>query len=103
MSDGANIPTFLEATAHGVRIRVKAVPGARRDEISGPLGDRLKIRVSAPPERGKANKAIGALLADALGVRAKDVLLIAGQTSPEKSFEVAGVSPADVANRLSER
>ena len=79
--------------AEATIIRVKAVPGARRDEIAGPLGDRLKVRVSAPPEGGKANQAICALLAQALGVRERDVEVIAGPASPEKSIRVRGVSP----------
>jgi len=50
-------------------IAVKAVPGAARDEIAGLLGERLKVRVAAPPEDGKANEAICRVLAAALGLR----------------------------------
>ncbi|MFG0286277.1 MAG: DUF167 domain-containing protein [Phycisphaerales bacterium JB039] len=82
------------------RIDVKAVPGARRDEIAGWLGDRLKVRVSAPAEGGKANKAICAVIAKAAGVRARDVTIVSGQTSPEKTVEVAGVSEEELARRL---
>lgn len=100
MSAQADTPAYLEAIDGGVRIRVKAVPGARRDAIAGELGDRLKIRISAPPEGGKANDAIAALLADVLGLRVRDVTLIVGPTNPEKVFEVRGVSVADAAARL---
>jgi uncharacterized protein (TIGR00251 family) len=79
-----------------VRIPIKAVPGARRDEIVGPLGDRLKVRVSAAPEGGKANAAIAALLAAALGVRGRDVVLVSGHTRPEKVFEVSGADAGAV-------
>ena len=48
---------------------IKAVPGARRNTIVGPLGTRLKVRIAAPPEDGKANRAIRRLIADALGLR----------------------------------
>jgi uncharacterized protein (TIGR00251 family) len=82
------------------RIAVKAVPGAKRDEIVGRLGDRLKVRVAAPPEGGKANAAIAELLAAALGVRARDVRLIGGQSRAEKVFEVTGAAPAAVARLL---
>jgi uncharacterized protein (TIGR00251 family) len=78
-----------------VRIAVKAVPGARRDEIVGMLGDRLKVRVSAPPEGGKANAAICALIAGALGVRARDVRIVSGETRAEKVVEVEGVGEED--------
>lgn len=85
------------------RLQIKAVPGARRDEIAGWLGDRLKIRVSAPPEGGKANKAICAVLAEALGVRPRDVEITAGHTSPEKTADVAGVSDEELAAKLPKR
>ncbi|MEZ6234912.1 MAG: DUF167 domain-containing protein [Phycisphaerales bacterium] len=78
--------------AGGVRLHVKAVPGASRDQVAGVLGDRLKVRVAAPPEGGKANKAICALIARALGVKPGDVELVAGHTSPEKTLRVLGVT-----------
>lgn len=81
-------------------LHIKAVPGARRDEIAGPLGERLKVRVSAPPEGGKANKAICALIAEALGVRAAAAVVVRGQTNPEKTIRIAGISAAVAAERL---
>ncbi len=79
----------------GVLINLKVVPGARRDEVAGvlasPGGDRLKVRVSAPPEGGKANKAVCRLIAMTLGVRASAVEIVAGPTSPEKTVRVSGV------------
>lgn len=88
-----------EDGAGGVLIAVKAVPGAKRDEIVGLLGERLKVRVSAPPEGGKANKAICALLAGALGVRASDVEVVGGASRAEKSVRIAGIGPEAVATR----
>jgi uncharacterized protein (TIGR00251 family) len=73
-----------------LEIRVKAVPGARRDEIVGLLGDRLKVRVSAPPEGGRANAAIAACLAEALGVAPRAVELAQGASNPQKTFVVRG-------------
>ena|SRR5215510_10269729 len=83
-----------------VRLLVKAVPGARRDEIAGRLGERLKVRVAAPPEGGKANQAICDLLAAALGVRARDVLIVAGQSRAEKTVEINGVDEGAVARLM---
>lgn len=79
-----------------VRVAIKAVPGARSDEIVGPLGDRLKVRVSAPPEGGRANEAICALLARALGVRQQDVEVVSGHGRAEKVVEVRGASESAV-------
>lgn len=83
-----------------VRLAIKAVPGARRDEIAGRLGDRLKVRVAAPPEDGKANAAICALISAALGVRARDVQVVAGHSRAEKVLEITGASPQAVAHLL---
>lgn len=75
-------------------ISIKAVPGARRDQIAGMLGDRLKVRVAAPPEGGKANDAICALIAHALGVKPRHVQIVRGHTTAEKTIAVTGADPA---------
>lgn len=82
-----------------ILIAVKVVPGAKRDEIAGRLGDRLKVRVSAPPEGGKANRAICDLLAAALDVRPRDVEVVRGHASPEKTLRIRGVRLEDVEGR----
>jgi len=80
-------------------LSLKAVPGAKRDEIVGRLGDRLKVRVSAPPEGGKANKAICRLLAAALNLSVQNIDVVRGHSSAEKTVRVAGVSAADLESR----
>ncbi len=84
----------------GAAISVKAVPGSSRDKIAGVLGDRLKVNVSAAPEKGKANQAVARLLADALGIPPRDVVLRAGETRPQKEFIIANLSAAEVRARL---
>ena len=69
-----------------MKLRVKAAPGASRSEIVGILGDRLKIRIAAQPEHGKANQALLLLIADWLGT--KNIDLIAGHASAEKTLRV---------------
>ena len=83
-----------------VRIAVKAVPGASRDAIAGPLGDRLKVRVAAPPEGGKANKAMEALIAAACGLPARSASVIVGQSRAQKVVEVNGIDAPTARARL---
>jgi uncharacterized protein (TIGR00251 family) len=82
----------IEQSAADVLLWVKAVPGASRNQIAGPLGDRLKIRVSAPAEGGKANKAICALIADALGLKSRDVQIETGHSSADKTVRIHNAS-----------
>lgn len=82
----------FEPQGGDVLIRVKVVPGASRDRVVGVLGSRLKVCVSAPPEGGKANRAVSELIASALGVRARDVIVESGSASPEKTLRVSGVT-----------
>ena len=83
-----------------VRLAVKVVPGASQSRIAGWLGKELKIRVSAPPEKGKANKQVKVLLANATGLTGKQVRIIAGHTSTHKLVEPAGINSACI-GRLS--
>ena len=75
---------------------IKAVPGARRDAIVGPYGERLKVRVAAPPEGGKANRAICALIAGELGIRKSAVTVANGPTSPEKTIRIDGTGEDEI-------
>ncbi len=84
----------------GVIIPVKVVPGSSRDRIVGALGNCLKVATAAPAEKGKANKAVAAILAKALGVSRKDVTLISGPTNPRKEFRISGLSAEQVSTRL---
>lgn len=72
------------------RLSVKAVPSARDNHISiedAPEGgQKLRIRVTAPPDKGKANKAIIALLAKALGIAKSNITLERGEISRDKVF-----------------
>ena len=65
------------------------------------LGDTLKVRVTAPAERGKANAAIETILAEALGISRASARVVAGKTSPRKIVEITGLSETEVYRRLS--
>lgn len=91
---------FLSDHPQGVALRVKAVPGAKRPGIGAPIGDRLKVKVSAPPEDGKANAAICALVAKALGLKPSQVTLISGPTDPSKVLLVEGLPKAEISRLL---
>jgi len=84
----------------GTILPVKAAAGASRSRIAGALGGRLKVAVSAAPEKGKANAAIAALLADALDVPRRQVRLASGPTNPNKTFLVEGLKPDAVRDAL---
>jgi len=84
------LPAFARAVAGGIEIDVKVVPGASRSEVVGALGNRLKVRVAAPPEGGRANRAVVDLLREWLGVT--DVEVVAGLHSPKKTVRASGLS-----------
>lgn len=95
------LPPWILVRGEDLEIRIKAVPGARRDEIAGSIGDRIKVRVTAPPEGGRANEAILRLLSAALAVPERSVELASGGASPRKSWLVRGAAGrAEVAARI---
>jgi uncharacterized protein YggU (UPF0235/DUF167 family) len=80
------------------RLQVRATPKAGRDEIAGRRSDgALLVRVTAAPEDGRANAAVCALVAKALGVPKSAVRVARGETSRDKVLEVAGVTDEDLA------
>ncbi len=75
-----------------ILLPIKAVPGASRDQIAGMLGDRLKVRIAAVPEAGKANKAICSLIAQQLDLKPSSVKIHSGHTNPEKILAITSSS-----------
>jgi uncharacterized protein len=84
-----------------IKLQVKAVPGSSRNCLAGWLGNTLKVRVTAPAERGRANAAIETIVAEALGVSRACARVVAGKTSPRKVLEITGLSESEVYRRLS--
>lgn len=84
------------------RLSIKVVPGSSRSGIAGWLGDTLKVRITAPAERGKANVAVESLLSTALGLSGGSVRIVSGSSSPRKIVEIAGLSESEVRRRLSD-
>jgi uncharacterized protein (TIGR00251 family) len=77
-------------------IRLHVQPGAGRTAIVGRHGDALKVRVAAPPEGGRANDAVVALIAATFDVKLASVSLISGESSRAKRVQIDGIAEADV-------
>ncbi|MFV8819537.1 DUF167 domain-containing protein [Haliea sp. E17] len=82
------------------KLKVKVVPGASSSGIAGWLDDRLKVRLSAPPEKGKANAALLRLLSRELGLQESALAIVSGGSSPNKVVAIEGLSPAEVRQAL---
>ncbi|KPK44260.1 MAG: hypothetical protein AMK72_12235 [Planctomycetes bacterium SM23_25] len=91
---------IVEPTEGGAVLAVKVVPGASRERVVGPLGDRLKVSVRRPAEKGAANRAVSSLVVRALGLRPGDIEIIRGVSRPEKALFIRGLSAAEVRRRL---
>ena len=95
-------PGAREGEQDAIVVRVQVSPGAGRTAVVGRHGDALKLRVGAPPEGGRANDAVAALLATTLGVKADQISLVAGASSRSKRFRVDDVNIDDVRRLLTE-
>ena len=82
------------------RLRLRVAPGAARPAVVGRHGDAWKVRVTAAPERGRANDAVLALLADTLELPRASVSLVSGASSRDKIVELAGIDPVETDRRL---
>ena len=91
----------VEPHPRGIVVVVRAVPGASRDRVVGLLGDAIKVAVTAPPEKGKANERIAEVLAKELGLRARGIYLLSGATSRDKRFVLTEITEDELRARLS--
>jgi uncharacterized protein (TIGR00251 family) len=86
--------------AEGCVLPVRAQPGARKAGVLGEQAGALKMAVTAPPEDGRANKALVVILRDVLQLKRSQVDLLSGETSREKRFLIRGVTKTELENRL---
>lgn len=84
------------------RLRLRVRPGGKKNAILGEHGGALRVSVSAPPERGKANRTVVALLAETLDLPLSGIEIAAGETSPDKVAVVA-LETDQVRRRLAAR
>jgi uncharacterized protein (TIGR00251 family) len=86
--------TFLRETSGGTLLSVKLQPRASRNEIGEPIGDELKVKVTAPPVDSAANQALVEFLAEKLNCPRNQVELIRGHTSRHKTILLHGLTLA---------
>jgi len=79
---------------------MKVVPGSSRNQIAGWLGDALKIKVTAPPEKGKGNEAVVEMLADHLGISTDAITFVSGHSSPSKVVAIEGIDDETMKTNL---
>jgi len=82
----------IKESASGVTFAVKVHPRARKNAITGTVGDALKLALTAPPVEGKANQAVIEFFADLFAIPRSSVTIASGETSRNKIVRIAGVS-----------
>jgi len=90
----------LEPHPEGAILPVRAHAGARRNEIRGEQNGMLRVSVTQAPEKGKANKALIAVLSQGLSLKKSQIELISGATSPQKRFLVREVTTDQLQERI---
>src|SRR3954466_15790099 len=100
MNNETTLPGFLRLQSDGVLLSVKLQPRASANEIAEPLGNELRIKVTAPPVDAAANEALLRLLAETLDCPRGRVELVRGHTSRHKVVKLHGLSPEVVRARL---
>ena len=91
---------LVRDTAHGATLSVKVHPRAKKNAVTGEVGDAFKLALTAPPVEGAANDACVRFLAELLDVPRSSVTIAAGESSRQKLIRVAGLSAAEVERRL---
>jgi uncharacterized protein len=93
---------MIAAAPHerGIILPVLAHPAAKREGILGERAGALRIAVTAPPDKGKANAAIQSVLSAALGCKTNSITLVSGETSRRKRFLIDGLTADELTRRL---
>ena len=85
---------------NGVIFSAKIVPASSKTALAGLLDGMLKVKISAPPEKGKANQCLIDFLAKKLAVKKNTLTIISGQTNPVKNIQVSGINAETLLKKL---
>ena len=96
------IPVAIQESAKGITFAVKVHPRARKNAITGLVGDALKLAITAPPVDGKANQAVIEFFAELFAIPRSSVTIASGETSRNKVVRIAGVSKPVAEQKLAE-
>jgi uncharacterized protein (TIGR00251 family) len=97
------MPAFLRETSGGTLLLVKLQPRASKNEIGAPLGDELKIKVTAPPVDAAANEALIKLLAEKLDCAHSRIELVRGGKLRHKVLKLHGFAAEEIVQKFSAR
>ena len=92
----------IHESAKGITFAVKVHPRARKNAITGTVGDALKLALTAPPVEGKANQAVIEFFAELFAIPRSSVTIASGESSRNKVIRIAGVSKRAAEQRLAE-
>jgi len=92
----------IRETEDGIIIPAKIRPNSSKEKVIGEYAEKLKIAVTSPPEKGKANKAIVKTLAKWLNIKTSDIQIISGEKSKDKEIFVRNITEKDVYKLVSQ-
>lgn len=84
-----------------ILLRLRVSPKSRKARVAGEHGGALKLHVSEPPEKGRANEGVIALLAETLGIPAREIELVSGHASQDKRVAISGIDETALRAKLS--
>jgi uncharacterized protein (TIGR00251 family) len=90
----------IRDTAGGATFAIKVQPRAKKNAITGELGDALKLALTAPPVEGRANEACIEFFANLLDVPRSSITIASGETSRRKVIRIAGMAAEEVRRRI---
>jgi uncharacterized protein len=90
-----SLPLKIDVLDGGIAFEVHVVPRSARSHVAGTHGDRLHVKVNAPPVEGAANQVVCATIARALGVPQRQVSIVRGVASRMKRIHVEGIGETD--------
>ncbi len=92
----------IRETEDGIIIPVKIQPNSSKEKVMGEYAEKLKIAVTSPPEKGKANKAIVKALTKWLNIKTSDIQIVSGEKSKDKEIFVRNITEKDVYKLVSQ-